>query len=141
MTSTAKSALLIVFTLAVGFSLGMLADATLARSRRDRVARMGRPPGMVSRLEQVIQPHSPAQSDSIRPVLEQFAAGNDSVIRETSARLKARLDTLRATIAPMLDSAQRARLSTELERRPGPGGGFGGRGRRGGPGRGFPPAP
>lgn len=136
MTSTAKSALLIVFTLAVGFSLGMLADATLARSRRDRMTRMGRPPGMVARLEQVIQPHSAAQADSIRPVLDQFAAGNDSVIRETSVRLKARLDSMRATIAPMLDPAQRARLSTELERGRGPGGGFGGRGRRGGPGRG-----
>jgi hypothetical protein len=137
MTNNVKSVVLLAFTLIVGFAFGLFADATLVRNRRERIQRLGRPPGVMAHLEEVIQPHSPAQADSIRPALQALAAGNEEVIRNANLRLRARMDSLRTTLAPMLDSGQRERLTRELNRVPPVGigrGGLGGRGRgRGGP--------
>ena len=60
MQTAVKSLLLLTFTLVVGFALGLFADAMLVRGRRDRINRMGRPPGMVAHLERVIQSEGPA---------------------------------------------------------------------------------
>lgn len=127
---------LLAITLIVGFSLGLFADATLVRGRRERIGALQRPPGFVAHLEDVIAPHSRAQADSIRPILEKGAQHNGEIVRGTRDRLKAALDSMQVTLAPMLDADQRSRLQREIEHMPDP---FrpGGRGRGGPPGRGF----
>lgn len=144
MTTTTKSLILLSFTLIVGFALGLFADATLVRGRRDRLRNMGRPLGFVEHLERVIQPRDSAQADSIRPILRAMADGNEEIIRDANVRLRARLDSLRLVLAPKLDAEQQGRLARELTRMPAMGrGGPGGRGGRGrgmrGPGGGPPP--
>lgn len=144
MSNQIKSLILLAATLVVGFSLGLFADASLVRGRRDRITNLRRPPGFVAHMESVIQPHSDAQRDSIRPILESAARQNGEVMRSANDRLKATLDTMRLSLSPMLDQAQRDRLSHEIDRMPplGPGGGPGGRGRgRAGPPPDRPPPP
>jgi hypothetical protein len=139
MTSAAKSIILLVFTLAVGFALGLFADATLVRGRRDRINRMGRPPGLVDHLEHVIQPRDSAQAAAIRPILQRTVDNNQLIIRQTNERLRAGMDSLRAALDSSLDADQRDRLARELRRMSriglpgGPGRRGGSRGRRGGP--------
>src|ERR1700759_3168557 len=125
MTTAVKSLILLSFTLVVGFALGLFADATLVRGRRDRINRMGRPPGLVEHLERVIQPRDSAQAAVIRPILQRTVDNNQLVIRQTNERLRANMDSLRTTLEPTLDAGQRDRLAHELTRLPqmgGPGG-------------------
>jgi hypothetical protein len=135
MSTQIKSLILLAATLIVGFTLGLFADATLVRGRRQRIDDLRRPPGLVAHLEDVIQPHDAAQADSIRPVLERLAQDNQQLMRELNGRIHARMDSAIVTLSAMLDSSQKERLTEELRRMPpvGPGG-RGGRGRRGGPG-------
>jgi hypothetical protein len=135
MTPGMKSMALLAVTLVVGFSLGLFADATLVRGRRNRIGELQRPPGFVAHLESVIAPHNAAQGDSIRPILERGAQHNAEIVRGTRDRLKAALDSMQVTLAPMLDADQRSRLAREIEHMPDP---FrpGGRGRGGPPGGG-----
>jgi hypothetical protein len=146
MTPNTKSMLLLAATLITGFTLGLFADASLVRGRRDRIEDLRRPPGFVAHMEDVIQPRSDAQRDSIRPILEGVARQNIQQIRDMNAHLRATLDSMRTTLLPMLDAAQRERLSAEVDHMPD----VLGRGRgRGGPppfgpggrGRGGPPPP
>ncbi len=143
MNNQFKSVVLLAATLVVGFALGLFADASLVRGRRDRITEIRRPPGFVAHMESVIEPHSDAQRDSIRPILENAARQNGEVMRSANDRFKATLDSMRFSLNPMLDQGQRERLSHEIDRMPpfGPGGGRG-RGRGGPPGgfgRGGPP--
>lgn len=157
MTANTKSMFLLALTLVTGFALGLFADASLVRNRRERIGELRRPPGFVAHMESVIEPHSDAQRDSIRPILEGVARANGQVIHDVNTHLRATLDSMRTTLAPMLDAAQQDRLAVEVNRMPdavGPGrrggpppfggpGGPGGRGRgRGGPrDDGRPPPP
>ena len=136
MTANTKSMLLLAMTLVTGFALGLVADASLVRGRRDRIEGMRRPPGFVEHLESVIQPHSDAQRDSIRPILEAVARNNQLAIRDVNTRLRAALDSMKSALAPMLDESQRTRLAREVDRMPDAfrPGGRGGRGRGGPPG-------
>jgi hypothetical protein len=138
MTANAKSVVLLAATLVVGFTLGLFADATLVRGRRERIGELRRPPGFVAHMEEIIKPHSDAQRDSIRPILERVATQNGKIVSESRGHLKTALDSMNVALAPMLDAAQRERLTTELSRMPIPFG-PGGRGRRGGPPPGFGP--
>ena len=146
MNNQLKSLILLAATLVVGFALGLFADASLVRGRRDRIGEIRRPPGFVAHMEDVIQPHSDAQRDSIRPLLEHTAQQNGMIMRDANDHLRATLDSMRTALAPMLDQAQRDRLAHEVGRMPpfGPGRGRGGPppfGRGGAPpdGRGGPP--
>jgi hypothetical protein len=132
MTANTKSMLLLALTLITGFALGLFADASLVRDRRDRIRDLRRPPGFVAHMEDVIQPRSDAQRDSIRPILERVARQNNQEIRDLNTHLRAALDSMRITLSPMLDAAQRERLSAEVDRMPDVLG-------RGGRGRGGPP--
>jgi hypothetical protein len=132
MTANTKSMLLLALTLITGFALGLFADASLVRGRRDRIEGLRRPPGFVAHMEDVIQPRSDAQRDSIRPILERVARRNNQEIRDLNTHLRAALDSMRITLSPMLDAAQRERLSAEVDRMPDVLG-------RGGRGRGGPP--
>jgi hypothetical protein len=136
MSATIKSLILLAATLVVGFSLGLFADATLVRGRRERLDAIRRPPGFVAHMESVIQPKTDAQRDSIHVILQAQANHNDQIMRASRDQLRAGLDSMRTKLAPMLDADQRDRLAKEVERGPGP---FG-RGRGGPPfGRGGPP--
>ena len=134
MTANTKSMVLLAVTLIAGFALGLFADASLVRGRRERVNQLRRPPGFAAHMEEVIAPHNDAQRDSIRLVLERFGQQNIQIIREANTHLHTTFDSMRTTLAPMLDAAQRDRLSEEIDRIPNP---FrpGGRGRGGPPGR------
>lgn len=134
MTANTKSMVLLAVTLIAGFALGLFADASLVRGRRERLGQLRRPPGFAAHMEEVIAPHSDAQRDSIRPVLERFGQQNIQIIREANTHLHTTFDSMRTTLAPMLDATQRDRLSAEIDRIPNP---FrpGGRGRGGPPGR------
>src|SRR4029079_6133015 len=105
MTANTKSMLLLAMTLVTGFALGLFADASLVRGRRDRIDGMRRPPGFVEHLESVIQPHSDAQRDSIRPILEAVARNNQQAIRDVNVRLRAALDSMKTALSPMLDES------------------------------------
>lgn len=133
MNANIKSLILLAATLIVGFALGLFTDSTLVRRRRDQIGQLRRPLGFVAHMESVIEPHSDAQRDSIRPILEKVAQENQKSVRETNLRLKAGLDSMRTMLSPMLDPAQRDRLSAEVDRMPDP---FrpSGRGRGGPPG-------
>jgi hypothetical protein len=131
MTANTKSMFLLALTLVTGFALGLFADATLVRERRERIQGLRRPPGFVAHMEEVIQPHSDAQRDSIRVVLERVARNNNQAIRDLNTNLRAGLDSMRTALAPMLDASQRDRLAEEIDRMPEVG--------RGGRGRGGPP--
>jgi hypothetical protein len=136
MTANSKSMMLLAATLVVGFALGLFADASLVRGRGRRLADLRRPPGFVDHMESVIKPHSDAQRDSIRPALERMAQLNQQAARDINDKLRANLDSMRATLSTTLDSAQRDRLAAEVTRMPPA---FGrGRGGRGGPPGGRP---
>jgi hypothetical protein len=144
MTANAKSMILLAATLVVGFALGLFADASLVRGRRGAIDRLRRPPGFVEHMEAVIQPHSDAQRDSIRPALEHIGELNQQVFKDANAHMRAGLDSMQATLAPILDAKQRERLAAEVRHGPQFGRGRGGRGGgsgfgRGGFGRGGPP--
>ncbi|HVX41332.1 MAG TPA: hypothetical protein VHB25_17340 [Gemmatimonadaceae bacterium] len=136
MTANTKSLVLLALTLIVGFSLGLFADATLVRGRRDRLGELRRPPGFVAHMNDIIDPHSPAQRDSIRPIVEAAAERNQQIIRAANDHLRASMDSMRTSLAPLLDAEQRARLEREAGRQPNP---FGPGGARGGPPPGGPP--
>ena len=128
MTTQFKSLVLLAATLVVGFTLGLFADATLVRGRRAQLGALRRPPGFVAHMEDVIQPHSDAQRDSIRPLLEHAAQQNGTIMHDANDHLRAALDSMRVALAPVLDQAQRDRLAREVGRIPpfGPGRGRGG---------------
>lgn len=139
MTTQTKSIILIVFTLLVGMSLGLFGDAVLARGRRDRVDRLLRRPALASRLERAIQPHSGAQADSLRTIIDRIVDGNDSIIRAANDRLRARMDSLHGAVLPLLDADQKTRFEQELRRVPPLGAPGGGRGEGPPPDGGPPP--
>jgi uncharacterized membrane-anchored protein YhcB (DUF1043 family) len=128
-----KSALALVAALLIGVVIGALGNGALAAQRRHRIDEMRRPPGFVARMEEVIRPRDQKQRDELRPFLEATAERNQQIIRGAGAQLHARLDSMRAQLAPHLDAEQRRRLD-EFARtaanpmrppppgRPGPGG-------------------
>ena len=142
MSAGIKSLILLAATLIVGFALGLFADATLVRNRRESLRDIQRPPGFVAHMEDVIRPHSNAQRDSIHVVLERQAARNDTIMRASREQLRVQLDSMQMALSPMLDADQRDRLAHEIQRGPPPfgrggppfgRGGYGGRHGRGGP--------
>ena len=137
MNANTKSLVLLAATLIVGFSLGLFADATLVRGRRERLGELRRPPGFVAHIDDIIDPHSPAQRDSIRPIIQATADRNQQIIRSANDHLRASMDSMRLSLAPLLDADQRARLEREAGRQPSPFGPPGGD--RGGPPPGGPP--
>jgi hypothetical protein len=134
MTANSKSLILLAATLVVGFALGLFTDASLVRGRRHAIDGIRRPPGFVDHMLSVIQPHSDAQRDSIKPALEHIAEVNQQAFRDADKRMRATIDSMRTALAPILDAGQRDRLAAEISRGPAFGRGRGGRG--GGPGRG-----
>ena len=145
MTASFRSGLLLAVTLAVGVALGLAGGGWLQRHQRERLRDLRRPPGFVAHLEDVIAPRDEAQRADVHRLLEATARGNDRVIRTANETLRARMDSLRTQLAPLLDAGQRDRLDRELRglRSPfgPPGGRPGGRRPPGPPGGGPPDGP
>ncbi|MBX9928863.1 MAG: hypothetical protein K2X99_08115 [Gemmatimonadaceae bacterium] len=135
MNATAKSVLLLLVTLALGVTLGLLGGQTWRATRmRDR-ERMRGPGGFVEQAERVIQPRDSAQRAAIRPILLAVDSFNRATIEGSNAALRARFDSARRELAPLLDAAQAERLEQMAKRPPPPpGGGPGGPGGPRGPG-------
>ncbi len=106
----ARSAAILVATLALGAGLGMVLQGLLMRGRERRVAELRTPPGFVGLVEEVIQP-GPEQEPRIRVILEESARRYDSIVATTRVGLSAVLDTMKLRLAPLLDDRQRERLS------------------------------
>ena len=137
-----RTAAVLLATLVLGALLGAAGGAALAAERRGRIAELRRPGGFAEHMEEVIRPRDDAQRALIRPAIEETDARNQEIVRAANAALRARLDTLRARLAPHLDADQRARLDRFARmapplghRPPPPGGGRPG----GGPPPGAPP--
>ena len=144
-----RAALWLSATLLVGVLLGMVLNGALLQ-RRDRAAHPdGGPQGFVAQMERVIQPHDDAQRNQLRPYLLHTDSLNRSTVDGARQSMNASMDSLRKSIAPLLNDEQRQRMVDAGGPNGGRGGGdegrgsppgleFGGRG-RGGPPNGEPP--
>ncbi|NJD19329.1 MAG: hypothetical protein FIA95_08635 [Gemmatimonadetes bacterium] len=94
----------------MGVVLGMLAQGMLMRGRDQRVAEIRTEPGCVSLVEEVIQPRA-EQASAVHAVLEASASSYDSVVTASRDDVRMVLDSMKARLAPLLDDAQRERLS------------------------------
>jgi hypothetical protein len=137
-----KSAVVLLVTLVLGLILGALATGAAARQRVDELTRLRRPPGFAAHMREVIQPHSDAQWDSLRPIVEATGRRNDEIRRNMQRELRAELDSMQLRLRPLLNGEQRERLEDFARRPPPPGGpGMGPRGGRPPPPRGQRPPP
>lgn len=118
-----KSSVILIATLLLGVAIGLIGQGALQRAMHDprgpRNGERARPSGFVARMESVLQLRVD-QRATVRPLLESSADQNQRVIDDAHGRLRAQLDTLRATLAPLLDEAQRAQLADEARRLPDP---------------------
>ncbi len=110
MSTTVKSAIILLSTLGLGVVLGMVGQGFLSRERTRHQEELRTPPGFVDLVEQVIQPR-PEQRAAVRARLQVAAVRYDSVITGASARIDAVLDSMKASLAPILDERQRQRLA------------------------------
>ena len=67
-------------------------------------------------MEQTIQPRDAAQRAAVLPILEATDRRNRTAVEASRAVMRANLDSMVATLAPLLDERQRGRL-VELTRR------------------------
>ena len=120
-----QSTLLLAGTLAVGVVLGAAGSEQVARVWRPTVVRpdglpnreprgVGAPSGFVAKMEEAIAPRDEAQRRAVRTILEATAARNRAQIDDVNASLKARVDSTRMALAPLLDAAQSARLAEAM---------------------------
>ena len=118
-----KSSVILIATLLLGVAIGLVGQGALQRAMHDprgpRNGERARPSGFVARMESVLQLRADQQAP-VRPLLESTADQNQRVIDDAHSRLRAQLDTLRTTLAPLLDEPQRARLADEAQRLPDP---------------------
>ena len=130
---------------------GMFLNGALAQ-RRDHGSRPATgPAGFIAEMERAIQPRDQTQRDSLRPYFTQRDSANRAIVDGARHSMEIGMDSLRRAIAPMLDDAQRRRLSEMGAPNGGRGRGDsgrgppgleyerGGRGRNGEPSRGGPP--
>jgi len=128
-----KSAVILLTTFTLGIALGLVGQGALQRAR---LGPAGRPPGFVARMEDALQLRADQQA-TVRPVLEATAEQNQRVIAATRKELRAIVDSMALTLAPLLAEEQRQRLAQRIRELPDP---FrpGGGPRGGGPAEGGP---
>lgn len=116
MTTRTQTTLIVIGTLIVGMVLGGLIVGAVARHRLQELAELRTRPGLVNRLERVIQPTSDAQRDTVRAVLTRHAERIVALRRTHRRDLRAAIDSLRADLALHLTPEQQARLKRHIGR-------------------------
>lgn len=157
MKTTQKALVWVLLTYASGVASGMLLNGAMIRRRLDaerggpppqgapRGERQGAPRGFVELVEEQIRPRDDAQRAALRPRLEAADARNRAIVDGARGEMGRVMAELIDSVAPLLDSAQLARVrAVGREGGRDAGGGLPGDGRgrgRGGPGgpRGGPP--
>ena len=111
MNPSVRAWTLLVVTLLLGISIGVLGAGALQERRVARVNDLRRPGGFVEHVQDMIQPTSDSQWQKLRPFIEATAAQNANMHHLHDSSMHATLDTLRARLNPMLDERQRERLA------------------------------
>lgn len=126
MNARLQSTLLLVATLAVGVVMGAAGSEQVARLWRPRapipaglpsprgVRLGGGAGGFVTKMEDAIAPRDDAQRQAVRRILEETSARNRREIEAVNASLKARVDSTREALAPLLDAEQAERLAEAM---------------------------
>ncbi len=141
MSNSVRAWALLVVTLCLGITIGLLGAGALQERRVARVNDLRRGGGFVDHVRNVIRPTSEAQWERIRPMVEATSLETIDLRRRHDSTLRATLDSLRARLDPMLDAGQRERLARFVPMRPGAPGRPGGPGGRRGRGRTDQPPP
>jgi hypothetical protein len=133
MQSSMKAGLMLFATFVLGGVAGALGAGTLAQRRLGPPPpRDGQPPmGFVELVEDILQPHDSAQRASVRPLLEATDRRNRAIVDGARVTMRASLDSLRVSLAPLLDPEQLEAFDEMVRRQ--------GNDRRGPPGLGGPP--
>lgn len=111
MTNSVRAWVLLVVTLCLGITIGVLGGGAMQERRIRRLNDMRRPGGFVEHLQQVIRPTSDSQWNAIRPIIETHARANEERRRSHDMAMRASLDSLKAQLEPMLAPDQRERLA------------------------------
>ena len=119
MSPSVRAWLLLVVTLLLGISIGVLGAGALQERRVARVNNIRRPGGFVEHVQDVIQPSSDSQWQRLRPHVESTATHNAMMRHMHDSSMRAMLDSMRSTLDPMLDERQRERLSRFVPERGG----------------------
>jgi hypothetical protein len=137
MQSSMKAGLMLFATFVLGGVAGALGAGAIAQRRLGppRPPRDGGPPmGFVEMVEDILQPHDSVQRTTVRPLLEMADRRNRSIVDGARLSMRASLDSLRVSLAPILDPEQLEAFDEMVRRQ--------GSDRRGPPGlegRGGPP--
>ena len=121
MSNSVRAWVLLVVTLLLGIAIGLLGGGALQERRLSRVEVIRRPGGFTEHVRSVVRPTNDSQWTLLRPVVEAAAEQNGSLRRTHDSAMRATLDTLKLRLDPLLDAAQRERLSRFVRGRPGPG--------------------
>ena len=119
MKAAVNSSIILGATLLVGVVIGLLGQGALQRARALGGAPPSRRVGFVFHMQEVLQLRA-EQRATVLPVVESTADANQRVIDAAKMQLRSLLDTMSTTLAPMLDQAQRARLTRVVKELPDP---------------------
>lgn len=111
MSPSVRAWLLLVVTLLLGISIGVLGAGAMQERRVARVNDIRRPGGFVEHVQAVIQPTSDSQWEHLRPHIESTATHSAMMRRMHDSSMRAMLDSMRSSLNPMLDERQRERLA------------------------------
>ena len=109
MQSSMKAGLMLFATFVLGGIAGALGAGAVAQRRLGPPPppRDGRPPmGFVELVEDIVQPHDSVQRASVRPLLEATDRRNRAIVDGARVNMRASLDSLRVSLAPLLDPEQ-----------------------------------
>jgi hypothetical protein len=104
-----KIALIILVTLVIGIVLGALLNRAFLRYRIQRAFHDRNPVGMVSFMEEVIQP-TPEQRVLIREILENHRKKTEEIRDEFMLEMREAFESLEAELDPILTPEQKKRL-------------------------------
>ncbi len=110
-----KPALLLLGTFVLGGLVGGLLVGTIVKNRVDTIRSLRTADGFTERMLSAIEP-TPAQRDTLRPLLREAGSDIEQMTRQTRAQMRARVDTLWHDIRPHLTPEQRRKLRRMRQR-------------------------
>jgi hypothetical protein len=109
MRARVKAGVMLFATFVLGGIVGALGAGTVAQRRLGPPPppREGGPPmGFVELVEDILQPHDSVQRATVRPLLEATDRRNRAIVDDARVSMHASLDSLRASLATILDPEQ-----------------------------------